>query len=143
MRIAHLVARQAREIVTVSRDTSVMEAIALLAEHRIGAVPVVDDGGTVVGIMSERDVIVHLKSNGAALLDWPVERVMTTPVHTVDLESSLLGGLALMTRRRVRHLPVVEDGRMVGFVSIGDLVKARMDRIEAEAEAMRDYIQRA
>ena len=143
MRIAHLLATRTREIVTVVRGTPVTEVIALLADHRIGAVPVIDEEGGVVGIMSERDVIYHLRSNGAAILDWPVEKVMTTPVHTLEPDSSLLGGLALMTQRRVRHLPVVEGDHMIGFISIGDLVKARMDRIEAEAEAMREYIQHA
>lgn len=143
MRIAHLLATRTREIVTVVRGTPVTEVIALLADHRIGAVPVIDEEGGVIGIMSERDVIYHLRSDGAAILDWPVEKVMTAPVHTLDPDSSLLGGLALMTQRRVRHLPVVEGDHMIGFISIGDLVKARMDRIEAEAEAMREYIQHA
>jgi CBS domain-containing protein len=113
-----------------------------LADRRIGAVPVVD-GEAVIGIMSERDVIYNLRSHGAQILDWPVEKVMTAPVHTVEPESSLLSALAQMTRRRIRHLPVVENERMVGLVSIGDLVKARIDRIEAEAQAMREYIQSA
>jgi len=90
--------------------------------------------------MSERDVIYSLRRDGAAILDWPVSRVMTQPALTVDSSISPLVGLSLMTRRRVRHLPVVDDGRMVGFISIGDLVKVRIDMIESEAEAMRAYI---
>ncbi|MDP8994712.1 MAG: CBS domain-containing protein [Pseudomonadota bacterium] len=118
------------------------QAVALLAERRIGAVPVMKQG-KVAGIMSERDIIYCLRSDGAAVLDWPVERVMTAPAITAEPRMSVLAGLSLMTRRRIRHLPVVEGERLVGLVSIGDLVKYRMDKIEAEAEAMREYIQSA
>ena len=131
-----------REIISVSAQTSVSEAVRLLAEKRIGAMPVVE-GETVHGIISERDILYALARDGAAILDWPVERVMTAPAITITGTRGLLDALALMTKRRVRHLPVVEEGRLVGFVSIGDLVKARMDRIEAEAAALRDYIQQA
>jgi CBS domain-containing protein len=117
----------------------VREVVTLLADHRIGAVPVVEDDH-VAGIMSERDVIYSLRRDGAAILDWPVERVMTRPAITVESKLSALAALSLMTRRRIRHLPVVEDGRMIGFVSIGDLVKVRIELIESEAAAMRTYI---
>jgi CBS domain-containing protein len=117
----------------------VSHAVDLLAEKRIGALPVVD-GGKVVGIMSERDVIYCLRSDGPQILDWPVARVMTAPAITVSRDVSVLAGLSQMTRRRIRHLPVVEDDQLIGIVSIGDLVKHRMDRIEEEAEAMRAYI---
>ena len=142
MMIAHLLASRNGEVISVTRGTLVSEAIALLADRRIGAVPVID-GDAVIGIMSERDVIYHLRSDGAEILGWPVERVMTAPVHTVDPDSTLIGALAQMTRRRIRHLPVVKGERMVGLVSIGDLVKARIDNIESEAQAMREYIQTA
>lgn len=142
MMIAHLLASRSGEVVSVARGTPVSEAVALLADRRIGAVPVVD-GGSVIGIMSERDVIYNLRTNGAQILDWPVENVMTAPVHTVDPDSTLLAALAMMTRRRIRHLPVVKGDQMIGLVSIGDLVKARIDGIEAEAQAMREYIQSA
>ena len=143
MNIARLLAARSGETISVTRQTTVTEAVALLAERRIGAVPVLDGDGAPIGIMSERDVIYNLRSGGSAILDWPVERVMTAPVVTVEPDSTILGALALMTRRRIRHLPVVEGKRMIGLVSIGDLVKERMDRIEAEAAAMRDYIQSA
>lgn len=141
MNIAQLLASRSGEIISVTRDTRVSEAVTLLAEKRIGAVPVLDGDGLPVGIMSERDIIYCLKSDGAKILDWPVEKVMTAPVVTAEPGDTLIGALALMTRRRIRHLPVVKDGRMTGIVSIGDLVKARIDRIEAEAAAMREYIQ--
>jgi len=127
------------EVVTVACDTPVREAVALLAERRIGAVPVMKDD-RVVGIMSERDVIYGLRSDGAEMLDYPVERVMTAPIVTAEPDMPVLRGLSLMTERRIRHLPVVDGGRLVGLVSIGDLVKYRMDRIEEEAAALRDYI---
>jgi CBS domain-containing protein len=129
-------------VLTVAADTPVRDAVALLAERRIGALPVVRDGA-VSGIMSERDVIYCLRSDGAAILDWPVERIMTAPAITVAPDQDVLGALSLMTRRRIRHLPVVDGGRIVGIVSIGDLVKYRMDRIEAEAAQMLDYIRSA
>ena len=126
-------------IVHAAPETTVREVIDLLAEHRIGAVPVIE-GDKVAGIMSERDVITALRRDGPAILDWPVERVMTRPAITVESHFPVLAGLSLMTSRRIRHLPVVDSGKLVGFVSIGDLVKARIERIESEADAMRSYI---
>lgn len=139
MTIAAILREKGDEIVHVSPQTSLRELIDILTEKRIGAVPVCD-GDSVAGIMSERDVIQAIKRLGPAALDRPVREMMTAPPITVDLETTLLQGLSLMTRRRIRHLPVMQGGRMVGFVSIGDLVKARIDRIESEAEAMRAYI---
>ncbi|HEV2748027.1 MAG TPA: CBS domain-containing protein [Allosphingosinicella sp.] len=142
MTIGAILGGKGDEVVSVGCDTSVRDAIAKLAEHRIGAMPVLRDA-KVAGIMSERDVIHCLKTDGAAILDWKVERVMTAPAITVTREVSVLAALSMMTKRRVRHLPVVEGERVVGIVSIGDLVKYRIDRIEQEAEAMRAYIQSA
>jgi CBS domain-containing protein len=93
--------------------------------------------------MSERDVIYCLRDHGAEVLGWPISRVMTAPAITVDPDTPVLSALALITQRRVRHLPVVSGGRLVGIVSIGDLVKHRIERIEQEAAAMREYIQSA
>ena len=129
-------------IVSANRADSVASVIALLAERRIGCVPVVEDD-RVLGIFSERDVVYGLAEQGDALLRKPVEAVMTQPALTIPSETPILSALSLMSRRRIRHLPIVDDGKMVGFVSIGDLVKSRIDRIEAEAEAMRSYIQNA
>jgi CBS domain-containing protein len=128
--------------ITVPLGTRVEEAVALLAERKIGAVPVMD-GDKVAGIMSERDVIYCLARDGAAMLDWPVDKIMTAPAITVEATMTVLGALSLMTSRRIRHLPVVEGSRLVGVVSIGDLVKHRLDQIEAEAQAMLSYIQTA
>ena len=141
MTIAAILGRDPVQVVTVQRGAAVAQVVELLVEHRIGAVPVMD-GEAVAGILSERDVV-RLLARDRAALDGPVEAVMTAPAITVDRAEPVIGALSLMTRRRIRHLPVVEEGRLVGLVSIGDLVKYRIDRIEAEAAAMRDYIQSA
>ncbi len=141
MTIAAILKDKGRELISVTPDTPVSRVIALLAEHRIGAVPVLADGG-VQGVFSERDVIGML-AQGATTLDTVVRDVMTAPAMTVSPHESVIGALALMTKRRIRHLPVLDEGRVVGLVSIGDLVKYRIDRIEADAAAMRDYIQQA
>ena len=142
MTIAAILGGKGHEVVAVAPARSVSEAVRLLAERRIGAVPVID-GDAVLGIFSERDVIHCLERDGAAALERRVAEVMTSPAITVGPAESILGALALMTQRRIRHLPVIEGGRCIGFVSIGDLVKHRIDRIESEAEAMRSYIQSA
>lgn len=129
-------------VITIGADASVAEAVALLAEKRIGALPVVEDGA-VVGVFSERDVIHCLARYGADALSHLVREAMTAPVITVDPDQQAIVALSMMTRRRIRHLPVIDGGALVGFVSIGDLVKHRIDRIESEAAAMRDYIQSA
>ena len=140
MTIAAILQTKGNEVLTVDCATKVRDAVNLLAERKIGALPVLR-AGQVAGIMSERDIIYCLKSDGAAVLDWEVEKIMTAPAISVAPTADILGALSLMTRRRIRHLPVVENEALVGLVSIGDLVKFRMDRIEAEAEAMLNYIQ--
>lgn len=142
MSIAAILGGKGSDVVSIGGDASVRDAVALLADRRIGAVPVVE-GGVVAGIFSERDVIHCLKRDGPAALDQSVRSVMTAPAITVTRDESVLGALSLMTQRRIRHLPVVEDGALLGFVSIGDLVKYRIEKIEAEANQMRAYIQMA
>lgn len=142
MTIAAILEKHEGAVITVAPATPVRDALALLARRRIGAVPVVDSG-EVVGVMSERDIIYRLAEAGADALDWPVERIMSAPAITVDPERSILSALSLMTNRRIRHLPVVAGGELTGIVSIGDLVKFRLDQIESEAEAMLAYIQTA
>lgn len=142
MSIATILQNKGREVVQVHPGDSVLSAVRLLAEKRIGCVPVVDSG-EVVGIFSERDLVYRLADRGAAVLDQPVSQVMTAPAITTDDQTPVIHCLSLMTKRRVRHLPVVVDGTLVGLVSIGDLVKHRIDSIESEAAALRDYIQTA
>lgn len=142
MTIARLIEGRSTDVVSCDTATSVADAVKLLSEKRIGAVPVLA-GGKVAGIFSERDVVYQLAAHGPAMLDKTVGEVMTSPPITVEPGSDVLDALGLMTRRRIRHLPVMQGEAMVGFVSIGDLVKYRIERIVAEAEAMRSYIQSA
>ena len=142
MTIGAILSGKGPEVVTIDAGASIAAAVTLLAERRIGAVPVLDQG-QVVGVFSERDVIRSLASQGPEALARPVRDGMTAPAVTVVPEQPVLSALSLMSRRRIRHLPVLDGGTLVGFVSIGDLVKFRIDRIEAEAAAMRDYITQA
>ena len=140
MTIAAVLRGKGTSVETVRSDESLFDAVRRLGEKRIGALPVMESGG-IAGIVSERDVIYCLREHGREALDWPVERAMSSPAITTDPQMDVMTALALMTQRRIRHLPVVERGEIRGIVSIGDLVKYRMERIEAEAEAMRTYIQ--
>lgn len=142
MTVKAILQNKGSDVLSVAGDSSVAEAVAMLAQNRIGAVPVLDRGA-VVGIFSERDVIYCLAKDGASALNRPVSDVMTAPAMTVDSGCAVLSALSLMTRRRIRHLPVVDSDGLSGFISIGDLVKHRIEKIEAEAEAMRSYIQSA
>ena len=142
MTIARLMEGRRTEIFCCEAATTVRDAVAMLAKRRIGAMPVMASG-KVAGIFSERDVIYQLQEQGPTVLDRTVGEVMTAPAVTVAPETEALEALGLMTRRRIRHLPVIAGGAMVGFISIGDLVKYRIERIESEAEAMRIYIQTA
>lgn len=138
-----VLAAKGRDVATISRTASLADAAGLLAQRRIGALVVLGDSGEVSGILSERDLVRGLAAHGAALLDQPIDSLMTADVVTVAPELPVFSALGLMTQRRIRHLPVVSAESLVGIVSIGDLVKHRMERIEAEASAMRDYIQQA
>ncbi|MGB3472343.1 MAG: CBS domain-containing protein [Erythrobacter sp.] len=141
MSIATIIAnRSAENIISCDVSTPVSKAVEMLANQRIGALPVLRDGA-VAGIISERDVIYQLASQGSKCLDGPVEAIMTSPAVTVEPSTSIDEALALMTRRRFRHFPVVEGGKLRAFISIGDLVKTRIEEVEHEAEAMRSYIQ--
>lgn len=142
MTIGSIIGRKGGDVVSVECQTKVADAVALLSSNRIGALPVVRDE-RVVGIMSERDIIYCLHREGAAVLDWPVEQVMTSPAITVTEGVPVLSALSQMSARKIRHLPVVQGERLVGIVSIGDLVAHRIAKIESEAEAMRAYIQSA
>ncbi|MGL5850797.1 MAG: CBS domain-containing protein [Phycicoccus sp.] len=141
MRLADVVRRKGTGVITVHPDSSVAEWLALLAEHRIGAVVVSADGAAVGGIVSERDIVRHLNTDGAALLDAPVSQIMTAEVHTCAPEDVLDALEAQMTERRIRHVPVVVDDRLAAIVSIGDVVKYRIDDLQAERDQLRDYIQ--
>lgn len=140
MQIAALLENRASaDIISCAPDATLHDAVRILAEKRIGAMPVMS-GDEVVGIISERDVMYCLAAEGGNALGKSVREAMTSPVITVECTSSCNEALALMTQRRFRHLPVVEDGAMRGFLSIGDLVKSRLDEVSDEANAMRQYI---
>lgn len=142
MTIQAIMQGRAGPIFSCAADDTVADAVALLAEKRIGALPVLDEG-RVAGIFSERDFLYSIQKLGPAAMDERVGDAMTADVVTIDPELSAIEALSLMTRRRIRHLPVVVGNKLVGFVSIGDLVKYRIDKIENEAAAMRNYIQTA
>ena len=142
MTIASVLGEKGSQVESISAEAPLFDAIRKLGEKRIGALLVIDRG-QIAGIMSERDVIYCLREQGQEVLEWPVSKVMTVPAITAESSTDVLAALALMTQRRIRHLPVVDRGQLLGIVSIGDLVKHRMERIEAEADAMRAYIQSA
>jgi CBS domain-containing protein len=140
MRISDVLRAKGTHVVTVTPDATVRHLLAVLAEHRIGAVVVSHDGRSVHGIASERDVVLALASRGAAVMSEPVTAIFTADVRTVTPETSLEEVSRLMTELRVRHAPVVVDGALHGIVSIGDVVKNRMDELESERRALADYI---
>ena len=139
MTIGAILRERTGAVISAGPNDTVRVAVDLLAQNRIGAVPVVE-GDSIVGIFSERDLVRLMSSYGPEALDRQLDEVMTKSPVTCDSGMAVMGALSQMTQKRIRHLPVVDGGRLVGFVSIGDLVKYRIDRIEAEAAAMRDYI---
>ena len=141
MKVAQLIeTRDVADVVVGHPDMSVIDAVALLAEKRIGALPIVQDGA-VVGIFSERDVVYRLAQEGKGCIDTNVGTIMSSPPITVEQQTSIDDALGLMTRRRIRHLPVMDGTAICGFISIGDLVKSRYAEVKHEAQAMRQYIQ--
>ena len=140
MRISDVLRVKGAEVVTVTPDTTVRQLLQVLAEHGIGAVVVSVDGTSVDGIVSERDVVRAFAQRGAAVMSEPVTEIYTAEVRTVTPETSLDDVMRLMTEHRMRHAPVVVDGTLRGLVSIGDVVKHRMDELETERAALSDYI---
>lgn len=139
MRIADVLRRKGTAVATVGPQATVAELLGELAAHNVGALPVVD-GGNLIGIVSERDVVRRLHAGGAALLQAPVADIMTSEVTTCSPDDDASDLAAVMTSRRFRHLPVVVDGELAGIVSIGDLVKARIDLLESERAQLQSYI---
>ena len=141
MRIADVLRTKGAAVATITPETSVSGLLNELAMHNIGAMVVVSSDG-VVGIVSERDVVRKLHEHGVDLLRLPVSQIMTTMVATCSPTDTVDHLTALMTTKRVRHIPVVENDRLVGIVSIGDIVKQRMEELESEQRALQDYITR-
>jgi CBS domain-containing protein len=140
MRIADVLRGKGTRVVTVTPDTTVRYLLAVLAEHRIGAAVVSRDGTAVDGIASERDIVQALAQRGAAVMSEPVTAIYTAEVHTVTPQTTIEEVMRMMTERRVRHAPVVVDGSLQGIVSIGDVVKIRIDELETERTALTHYI---
>lgn len=128
-----------KPLVSVTRDTPIRDIASLLYTNRIGAVLVVDDG-RISGLVSERDICAGLHTHGAAILTATAAEIMSSPVVTARPDESIQRAMETMTDRRFRHLPIVEDGRILGLVSIGDLVAKRIEEAESEAQAMKAYI---
>lgn len=142
MRISNVIRRKGDLVVTVRSSDTVEHLIAVLDEHRIGAVVVSDDdGATVAGIVSERDVVYRLHRDGADVLNQRVSQIMSTDVVTCTPDDGIEDLARTMTERRVRHIPVVVDGRLRAIVSIGDIVKHRIDELQAERDQLVGYIQ--
>ena len=139
MRIADVLRGKGGAVVTINPDATVSELLAGLAEHNIGAMVVVAPDG-VKGIVSERDVVRQLHAHGASVLSLPVEKIMTAVVSTCTKSDTVDSLTLLMTEHRVRHVPVLEDGKLIGIVSIGDVVKARLDEMEYETSSLRSFI---
>jgi CBS domain-containing protein len=140
MRISDMLRVKGTQVVTVTPDTKVRHLLAVLAEHRIGAVVVSRDGTSVDGIASERDIVRALARRGAAVLSEEVTAIYTAEVHTVTPQTPIEEVMRMMTDYRVRHAPVVADGGLRGIVSIGDVVKNRIDELETERTALTNYI---
>lgn len=139
MRIADVLRNKGASVATITPETSVSGLLTELAVHNIGAMVVVSPDG-VAGIVSERDVVRSLNEHGPDLMTRPVAEIMTSLVATCAPTDSVDSLSALMTRNRVRHVPVMDEGRLVGIVSIGDVVKTRMEELEAEHEQLQAYI---
>ena len=143
MRIGAILARKPiRDVVTIRPDAAVRELLAVLAEHNIGACIVSGDGATVEGIVSERDVVRRLEADPSAL-EHPVAGIMTRAVTTCTEDDTVDGVMAVMTEHRIRHVPVVDDTTLVGIISIGDLVKHRIDELTFERDQLDHYLHQA
>ncbi len=140
MRINSILTHKGDEVATVTPDSTVADALRALADHGIGALVVSADGRAVDGILSERDIVRALSADGAATLEHPVDRLMTDTVVTCSREDTVDSLMATMTERRVRHVPVVEDGVLSGIISIGDVVKHRVGELESGTRHLKDYI---
>jgi len=140
MKISSILTSKGDFVATVAPDSSVTDLLALLAEHRIGAVVVSDDGTSVTGIVSERDIARAVHTHGAGALQHPVRDIMTADVVTCEPDATTGDLMGMMTQRRIRHIPVLVDGQLVGIVSIGDIVKARLAELETERDALQAYI---
>ncbi len=140
MNVASILRGKGSDIITANRTDQITEISKILGDNKIGAVLIVDGDRKVLGVISERDIVRGLSQSGEGCLKKPAEELMTSNVITCAPSDTIDEVMALMTAKRIRHLPVMEAGELTGFISIGDVVKNRMDEVEREAAAMRDYI---
>jgi CBS domain-containing protein len=139
-KVSSVLKHKGHEVVTVAPDQTVTAIVKVLTQHRIGAVPVVNEQGQIIGIISERDIIRGMAQHADAVLTLAADRLMSRDVKTCSSEDQLDDLMEVMTRQRIRHLPVVADGALHGIVSIGDVVKQRLEEVQSEAEELRNYI---
>ncbi|HEX9791933.1 MAG TPA: CBS domain-containing protein [Kiloniellales bacterium] len=140
MKVRMMLSTKGGKVVTARSDTTVETAIRMLKLEGIGALVVSDDGGKILGILSERDVVRALVEHGGDLMTMPVSKLMTRAVKTCAPDANIQEVMSEMTRSRIRHLPVVENGTLCGIISIGDVVKNRLEELETETTVLRDYI---
>ena len=140
MNVAGILKVKGSDIITANPSDRIETVANILSEKRIGAVLVVDETGKLCGVLSERDIVRGLSESGNGCLQLAAADLMTSDLVTTTPSDTIDSVMALMTERRIRHLPVLEEGRLAGFISIGDIVKSRMDEVEREAAALRDYI---
>jgi CBS domain-containing protein len=140
MTVAAILAAKGRDVATITGDRLIVDAVAQLAQRKIGALVVVEGRDRIAGIISERDIVRAAARKGTAMFQDRVDSIMTSVVSTCTESETINEVMARMTRGRFRHMPVASNGRLVGIVSIGDVVKARIEQVEREAEEMRTYI---
>ena len=143
MNVKTLLAAKGGDIISIEPSADLAAAVRLLAKHRIGAVVICGAGGRLAGILSERDIVRALADHGPSALDLSVGQIMTRNVLTCSEDDSVATLMERMTSGKFRHLPVLRDGKLIGLVSIGDIVKQRVEAVERESEALRDYIRTA
>ena len=140
MHVDAILQAKGADVFTISAEASIAEAVAALNRHRIGALVVASSSGGVIGILSERDIVRHLSAESGSLMAMKVAECMTSKVITAGRQTTVDELMEQMTRSRIRHIPIVENGRLVGLVSIGDVVKRKIEESEQEASALREYI---
>ena len=139
-RVSSVLKHKGHEVVTVAPNQTITAIVKVLAQNRIGAVPVVNEQGQIIGIISERDIIRGMAQHAGSVLTLAADKLMSRDVKTCSSEDQLDDLMEVMTRQRIRHLPVIADGALHGIVSIGDVVKQRLEEVQSEAEELRNYI---
>ncbi len=140
MKVEQILSAKGTDVFAVRADDKISDAVSVLNDRNIGAVVVKDGGDNVVGILSERDIVRRVGENGNAALEMRIKDCMTKDPITCGRETTVDELMSKMTERRIRHMPIMEDGKLIGLVSIGDVVKRKIDQAEQEAEALKDYI---